>query len=198
MGKKAWVSRFLQQLGEVSAALPDKRAGHHNQQYEMGDAVRGAFSVFFTQSASFLAHQRDMMRRHGQNNLVSIFGARKIPSDNHIRDLLDGVPAEQLAPLYAWLWSALEKAGKLEEYQLLDGRLLVGIDGIRYFSSSKIHCAQCSRSQIGETMHYHHQALTALLVHPQQHEVLPLLPEFITPRMGPRSRTASWPRPSAG
>lgn len=184
MGKKAWVSRFLQQLGEVSAALPDKRAGHHNQQYEMGDAVRGAFSVFFTQSASFLAHQRDMMRRHGQNNLVSIFGARKIPSDNHIRDLLDGVPAEQLAPLYAWLWSALEKAGKLEEYQLLDGRLLVGIDGIRYFSSSKIHCAQCSRSQIGETMHYHHQALTALLVHPQQHEVLPLLPEFITPQDG--------------
>ena len=180
MGKKAWVSRFLQQLGEVSAELPDKRKGHHNQQYEMEDAVRGAFSVFFTQSESFLAHQRDMMRRHGQNNLVSVFGARKIPSDNHIRDLLDGVPAEQFAPLYQMLWSALEAAGKLEAYQVLDRRLLVGIDGIQYFSSSKIHCERCSYSELDGKRRYHHRALTALLVHPQQHEVLPLLPEFIT------------------
>jgi hypothetical protein len=31
MGKKARVSQFLQQLGEVAAELPDKRKGHHNQ-----------------------------------------------------------------------------------------------------------------------------------------------------------------------
>lgn len=184
MGKKARVSQFLQQLGEVAAELPDKRKGHHNQQYEMSDAVRGAFSVFFTQSASFLAHQRDMMRRHGQNNLVSVFGAGKIPSDNHIRDLLDGVPAEQFAPLYQRLWTALEAAGKLEAYKLLDGRLLVGIDGIQYFSSSKIHCERCNHSAVDGQRRYHHRALTALLVHPQQPEVLPLLPEFITPQDG--------------
>jgi hypothetical protein len=73
-------------MGELSAELPDKRKGHHNQKYEMEDAVRGAFSVFFTQSASFLAHQRDMARRQGQNNIVSVFGASSIPSDNHIRN----------------------------------------------------------------------------------------------------------------
>ena len=53
MGKKARVSRLLDQLGEVSQTLPDKRAGHHNLRYEMGDAVSGAFSIFFTQSESF-------------------------------------------------------------------------------------------------------------------------------------------------
>ena len=63
MGKKARVSRFIEELGEISKKLPDKRAGRHNQQYEMGDAVDGAFAVFFTQSASFLAHQRDLQRR---------------------------------------------------------------------------------------------------------------------------------------
>lgn len=184
MGKKARVSRFLKQLGEVSAELPDRRAGHHNQQYEMGDAVRGAFSVFFTQSASFLAHQRDMMRRHGQNNLASVFGARQIPSDNHIRDLLDGAPAEHFTPLYERLWSALEASGKLEAYEVLGGRLLVGIDGIQYFSSAKIHCDQCSRSQVDGQTRYHHRALTALVVHPEQHEVLALMPEFIVPQDG--------------
>ena len=48
MGKKAEVSKFIDRLGEVSRELPDERAGHHNQQYEMVDAVRGAFAVFFT------------------------------------------------------------------------------------------------------------------------------------------------------
>lgn len=56
MGQQAWVTQFLEQPGEVVATLPDNRAGHHNQQYEMSDAVRGAFAVFHTQSASFLAH----------------------------------------------------------------------------------------------------------------------------------------------
>lgn len=184
MGKKARVSRFLKQMGEVSQMLPDKRAGHHNQQYEMADAVRGAFSVFFTQSASFLAHQRDMERRHGKNNMVSVFGARDIPSDNHIRDLLDGVPAEQFAPLYEWIWSTLESKGGLEGYRVLDGRLLVGIDGIQYFSSSKIHCRQCLERETEGNKRYHHRALTALVVHPNEHEVLALEPEFIVPQDG--------------
>ena len=85
MGQQAWVTQFLEQLGEVAATLPDKRAGRHNQQYELSDAVRGAFAVFYTQSASFLAHQRDMVRRSGKNNITSVFGAQRIPSDNHIR-----------------------------------------------------------------------------------------------------------------
>jgi hypothetical protein len=150
----------------------------------MNDAVRGAFSVFFTQSASFLAHQRDMMRRHGKNNIVSIFGTRQIPSDNHIRNLLDGVSADYFAPCYAWLWAKLDSSGKLEAYQALDGKLLVGIDGIQYFSSAKIHCAQCGRSETEGRIRYHHRALTALMVHPEQHEVLALMPEFIVPQDG--------------
>lgn len=184
MGKKARVSQFLKQLGKLSEELPDKRAGHHNQQYEMADAVRGAFSVFFTQSESFLAHQRDIQRRHGKNNIVSVFGAQRIPSDNHIRDLLDNVPAEAFAPLYESLWVQLAREGALSSYHALGERLLVGIDGIQYFSSSKIHCAQCSYSEGEGRRRYYHRALTALVVHPKQHEVLALMPEFIVPQDG--------------
>ena len=146
MGQKARVSQFLSRMRVVSAKLPDKRAGHHNQLYEMADAVQGAFAVFFTQSASFLAHQRDMTRRQDRNNAASVFGLQQIPSGNHIRDLLDGVPASSFASCYDWLWSELDEAGKLDEYEYLGGRLLAGIDGIQFFSSTKLHCAQCSRS----------------------------------------------------
>lgn len=184
MGKRAGVSRFLRHLRNLSAELPDKRAGHHNQQYDMADAVLGAYSVFFTQSESFLAHQRDMTRRHGRNNLVSVFGARQVPSDNHIRDLLDGVPASSFDSCYEHLWSELERDEQLDDYRTLGGRLLVGIDGIQYFSSTKIHCAQCTRTQVEGSTRYSHRALTALVVHPEQHEVLTLMPEFIVRQDG--------------
>jgi len=184
MGKSARVSRFIEQLGGVSLELADERAGHHNQKYEMGDAVQGAFSVFFTQSASFLAHQRDMVRRQGSNNAASIFRMKRIPSDNHIRNMLDGVAANDLAACYEWLWSELEKEGQLAAFEVMGGRLMVGIDGIQYFHSTKIHCQQCSQSQVEGTTRYSHRALTALVVHPDQHEVLPLPPEFILPQDG--------------
>jgi hypothetical protein len=184
MGKKARVSRFLSKLGEVSREVPDKRAGHHNQRYEMKDAVRGAFAVFFTQSASFLAYQRDMQRQKGRSNTQSVFQMGDTPSDNHIRDLVDGVPAASFGECYEWLWSELEAEEKLEGYRMLGRRLLVGIDGIQYFSSSRIRCDQCSRSQFEGTTRYSHRALTALVVHPERHEVLPLVPEFIVPQDG--------------
>ncbi len=184
MSRNGQVSRFLKVLEEVAATLPDKRAGRHNQIYELADAVNGAFAVFFTQSASFLAYQRDILRQKRHSNAQSVFQMRDVPSDNHIRDLLDEVPAAGFNSCYEWLWAELEATGRLADYRLMDGRLLVGVDGIVYFSSHKLHCDQCNQEVIGGRVHYSHRALTALVVHPQQSEVLPRAPEFITPQDG--------------
>lgn len=184
MGKKAEVSHFLKTLEQVAAELPDKRAGRHNQKYDLIDAVNGAFAVFFTQSASFLAYQRDMVRQKRRSNAQSLFQMREIPSDNHIRDLLDEASAASFNACYEWLWSELEAGEQLTRFQLPGERLLVGIDGIQYHSSAKIHCDQCNQSVVNGQTHYSHRALTVLVVHPQQHEVLPRPPEFITPQDG--------------
>jgi len=184
MGKRARVSRFIKKLGEMAQEMPDKRAGRHNQRYEMKDAVRGAFAVFFMQSASFLAHQRSLAKRRGRSNLESVFHMKGVPSDNHIRDLLDGVPANQLEEGYKWLWQQMAAEGKLTRFQTLQGRMLVGLDGIQFFSSTKIHCEQCSHQVVEGQIRYSHRALTALVVHPDQQTVLPLPPEFLLPQDG--------------
>ena len=184
MGKRARVSRFIKLLGRLAQEMPDKRAGRHNQMYEMKDAVRGAFAVFFMQSASFLAHQRIVARQRGRSNLESVFKMKGVPSDNHIRDLLDGVSASHLDQGYYWLWQQLVAEAKLTGFQVLNGRLLVGLDGIQFFSSTKIHCEQCGQRVVEGHTHYHHRALTALVVHPKQHAVLPLPPEFLLPQDG--------------
>lgn len=130
MEKRAQVSRFIRHLGELADKMSDQWAGRHNQIYDLQDAVRGAFSVFFMQSASFLAHQRLVAQKRGRSNLESVFQLSRIPSDNHIRALVDGVPATHFAGAYEWLWQQLVGEEKLAEFRALGGRLLVGDDGI--------------------------------------------------------------------
>ena len=84
---------------QVLSSLPDKRTGK-NTRYGMEDAALSAFSVFFTQTPSFLAYQRMMEGSKGKSNAQSLFGVHKIPSDNHIRDLLDPVKPEQIFPIF--------------------------------------------------------------------------------------------------
>ena len=49
---------LMQILREELHELPDKRKPGNNTKYQVEDAVMAAFSVFFTQSASFLEHQK--------------------------------------------------------------------------------------------------------------------------------------------
>ena len=60
--------------------FPDVRIGK-NTVYEIRDAVLSAFSVFFMQCPSFLAHQEAMQTTKGKNNAETILGVHKIPTD---------------------------------------------------------------------------------------------------------------------
>jgi hypothetical protein len=92
-------TQFIQAFRATITTFPDKRKGK-NKHYALVDAALGAFAVFFTQSPSFLAYQRDMTARKGQSNAHTLFGLAEIPSDNQIRALLDPVSPELLVPLF--------------------------------------------------------------------------------------------------
>ena len=119
--------------------LPDPRT-QPNRIYEMADAALGAFAVFWMQADSFLAYQQAMQRRQGQNNARSLFGLDQVPSDGQIRNLLDTVAPEQLAPPFWRVFEQLREGDYLQAYQGHLGRWLCALDGTQYFSSQKIHC----------------------------------------------------------
>ena len=87
--------RMIKRLEQSCEGFPDLRTGK-NSIYDLADVGMSAFSVFFTQSPSFLAHQRDMKLRKGRSNAESLFQLSDIPSDNQIRNLLDPVSPEHL------------------------------------------------------------------------------------------------------
>lgn len=182
-GKTLDFAQVMHRVREVLEQLPDSRRGK-NLHYRMADAGVSAFSVFFMQCASFLEYQRRMQQEQGRNNVQSMFGAHEIPSDNQIRNLLDTVKPQALEPLYDALLEGLMNEGVIERYRTLQGKVLLALDGVTYFSSSTLHCAQCSqRSHAGRTL-YSHSAVTPVLVQPGQDKVVALAPEFVTPQDG--------------
>jgi hypothetical protein len=151
----------------------------------MADAALGAFSVFFTQSPSFLDFQRTLQTAKGCDNALTLFGITRIPSDNQIRNLLDPVPPGAVLPVFAAVIDALHDGGHLQAYRSIDGDLLVAMDGTQYFSSEKIHCPQCSVTEHSNgTVIYSHSVVTPVIVAPGNPRVLPLEPEFIVPQDG--------------
>ena len=73
----------------------------------------------------------------------------------------------------------------LEPYRCIGGDLLVAMDGTQYFSSTKIHCPQCSVTEHANgSVTYSHSVVTPVIVAPGNPRVLPLEPEFIVPQDG--------------
>ena len=164
--------------------LTDTRRGK-NTRYSMEDFGTSAFSVFFTQSPSFLAHQKAMQQNKGRSNAQSLFQIPEIPCDNQIRDCLDPVAPEEIFPLYDEALQALQEQGVLETYRGIGGTIAIALDGTWYHSSEKIHCANCSciEHSSGKKTYYH-SAITPVIVAPGQPRAIPLRPELIVPQDG--------------
>src|SRR3954453_23383809 len=176
------LEELLSELREVCAGLEDKRQG---QAYLYTMADMAAFSVFFMQSPSFLEHQRALAEGHGRSNYQTLLGMAAIPSDNHIRQMLDGNSPGAFDSLFIKALETVAAADGLSAFQRLDGRLLIALDGTEHHCSRKIGCPQCStRRRSDGGVEGFHSFLGASVVAPGHAQVLPLPAEFITPQDG--------------
>lgn len=164
--------------------LPDNRVGF-NTTYHIQDAALSAFSVFFTQSPSFLSHQQKMQETNGKNNAASLFQVKNIPSDNQVRNLLDPIAPNHLTPVFGFIYKNLLMNGFIEPYRSINNTILIALDGVCYHSSSEISCEQChTRKHKNGQITYSHSAITPVIVAPGNPHVISLPPEFITPQDG--------------
>ena len=176
--------QMIKSFREAIQDFPDNRTGK-NSFYSMEDAALGAFSVFFTQCPSFLAHQKAMEESRGKSNAQTLFGIEKIPTDNHIRTLLDTPLPELVFPVFERCREALIDSGHLDEFRIFNGDLLIVLDGTQYFSSKTIHCETCSTKRHKDgSITYSHSVVTPVIVAPGKDKAIPLEPEFIVPQDG--------------
>jgi hypothetical protein len=168
--------------------MRDKRTGT-NSHYSMADIGMAAFAMFFMQQPSFLAFQRTVHENIGRDNTQTLFGMEKIPSDNHIRDMLDGVPPEHFEQNFFFVVDDLTSNNAKIVRNALGGHTLIALDGSEYYCSKKLFCQSCNtRERSDGKIEYFHTFFGATIVHPGSNKVFCLPPEFIQPQDGEKKQ----------
>lgn len=144
-----------------------------NSTYRLADLLRSAFAMFSLKSPSLLCFREQT--KVERKNLQAIYQIGAIPGDTAMRSGLDPMDSQPLRDLFATLFETLNHAGVVKEYQYWRDHVLVSVDGVEHFSSTKIHCSHClTRSLRDGTTSYRHAGLAAVMLHPAQEEVFPL------------------------
>ena len=174
--------RILEKKGET---LPDSRQNGRNYRYKLSDVLKCAFCVFFFQYPSLLDFQRKMQEQRRRNNMETVFRVHEIPSDTQIRNVLDRIAPEQFGSVFNESLNIAEEHGVLKMFRVLDGGVLIALDGVWYHSSENISCNHClhkttvDKKTKEETTTYYHTILAGTIVRPGKTEVLPVMGEPI-------------------
>lgn len=169
--EKITFDSVMELLSEKFAEISDHR--RVNRSIELPDILRSAFAMFSLKSSSLLSFEEQTKRE--KENLKSIYHIETIPSDTQMRAALDPIDPDPLRDLFVSLFEKLNKSGLIKEYEYLKGHVIVSVDGVEHFYSTKVHCNHCTTrtNRNGETS-YHHSGLAAVIVHPEHEEVFPL------------------------
>ena len=169
--QKLTFDSLMQTLSETFARLPDHRRS--NASYPLADVLRSAFAMFSLKSPSLLSFREQT--RQERRNLRAIYHLKDIPSDTQMRAALDPVAPAPLRALFATLFATLHTAGVVKEYHYWQRHVIVAVDGVEHFASTKVHCPHCTtRTRRNGATSYHHAGLAAVLLHPDHEEVFPL------------------------
>jgi hypothetical protein len=178
------LDRYIAAFRNLASTLPDKRTGA-NARYPMVDIATSAFTLFFMQFSSFLAFQRILHKNKGQDNTQTLFHIKNIPTDNHIRYMLDGIDPKHFDALFIFILEDLMTKFSGVVHNSLENHTLIALDGTEYFSSRKISCQHCStRMRSDGNNEYYHSFLSATIVRINTSTIFPLPPEFIIPQDG--------------
>jgi len=170
---------LIRVLSDLLLKVPDWRQAAKVDHTIRNTGMSGLAMMYF-QTDSLLHFQRELENRKRRNNLSTMFEVNTIPSDTQMREILDEVPSEVMAPAFQKYFSRLQRGKHLEKFQIFPGKYLVSMDGSQYFGSENISCPHCliREHKAGKTS-YSHMILQATLVHPDQKQVIPLMPEEI-------------------
>ncbi|MDR1956080.1 MAG: hypothetical protein LBQ30_04425 [Treponema sp.] len=120
--------------------------------------------------------------------METLLGVKGIPCDNEIRNLLDRIEPSKFKAVFNKNMETADKEGIIDQYRVLDGGVLIALDGVYYFSSEEIRCERClHKTKDGKTTYYH-SVLAATMVKPGDTNVIPVMSEMITNEDGAKKQ----------
>ncbi len=163
------------------AKIPDHRSD--NCKISLVDGIMSAYAMFSLKEQSVLAFETRAEKSN--DNLKSIYGLKDIPTDTHMRTMLDEISPDYIKQGFKLIYNRLQRSKELEKFLFMDEYYLVSMDGTGYFSSQTINCDNClEKTGKDGKVTYYHQFLGAAIIHPCMREVIPLAPEMIIKQDG--------------
>lgn len=149
------------------------------------DHLMSGLAVFGLKCPSLLDYDRKRKDSATALNLRDLYCVESPPSDTYLRERLDEVNPDTLRPAFMKVFASFQRGKGLEEFEYMNGYLLLTLDGTGHFSSNNVSCPQCCVKRHGDGHEsYYHQMLGACVVHPDKRNVVPLCPEVIVNQDG--------------
>ena len=150
------------------------------KKFDLVDCLMSGMAIFGMKYPSLLQFDEDQSVREIRHNLRTLYGVKKAPCDTQLRTRLDEIDPESFARSYKALLRPIQRSGVLRSFESIEGYYPVAYDATGYFSSHEVHCENCCiKNHSNGSKTYYHQMLSAVLVHPDKKEVLPLICEPI-------------------
>jgi hypothetical protein len=176
LGAPGLLSIIYQQFLKV----PDPREFSKNVAISITDHLMSGLAVFILKCPSLLNYDKKRLDDVVAQNLHDLYHVKNPPSDTYLRERLDHVDPNDIRPAFKKVFAAFQRGKGLEEFEYLDGHVLISGDGTGQFSSSNVCCPQCCvKEHQNGTKTYYHQMFGACIVHPNKKNVIPLCPEII-------------------
>ena len=157
----------------------------HKDSSSTSNCLMSALAMFSLKMPSLLHFDNHRYDETISHNLKTLYGVENPPSDSYMRERLDPLNPQELRPAFKSLFREIQRGKVLEDYVFMDGKYLIPLDGTGVFSSHTIHCSNCCEKHHKDgSVTYHHQILSAVIVHPDHKEVFPLCPEPIIKQDG--------------
>ncbi|MFT5815692.1 MAG: hypothetical protein ACI9VT_003466 [Psychroserpens sp.] len=160
-------------MAECFSAIPDSRQ-QNKYEYNQPNILMSTFACMYFQDPSLLHFQKRLEQDQQRNNLRNILNVQSIPSNNQLRDVLDEIFSEALAPIFKNFYEKLRRHKHLEGYAILPNVLCVqlmvhSIIAPQYHSSNAVSCSCClpKEHKSGEIT-YSHNILQGAIMHPDK------------------------------
>ena len=152
--------------------------------FDLSSFLMSGLGIFYLKAPSLLAF--DGFRTDPiEENMKTLFEIDSVPSDTHFRRVVDEIETTSITGLFEKYFNLLDKNNIIDEYTVLGKYVLISIDGTGFFHSNSINCASClQKKHKNGTMSYEHQALPAVMIHPDKKEVFPIGLEIIEKQDG--------------
>jgi len=146
-------------------------------EFSLHDCCQSAFAMMFFQDPSVNTFQQRLQEKQQLNNLKTLFNVTAIPRSTQLRTALDDIASTEIELLFSDFYRPIQRGKQLKLLEFMDGKYLIPIDGVQYFSSNKISCDCCLTKTTNKTTTYYHQVVAATIVCPGIKQVIPLAPE---------------------